>query len=47
MRLEWERARLAEADADFAAGRYITGEAALEWLDKWAAGEDLEDPAVE
>jgi predicted transcriptional regulator len=47
VRLEWEHARLAEADADFAAGRYLAGEAALEWLDRWAAGEDLEDPAVE
>lgn len=32
VRLAWERARLAEADADFAAGRYISGEAADAFL---------------
>jgi len=32
VRLAWERARLAEADADFAAGRYISGEEADGWL---------------
>jgi predicted transcriptional regulator len=32
VRLAWERARLAEADADFAAGRYISGEEADAWL---------------
>lgn len=31
-RLTWERARLAEADADLAAGRYISGEEADAWL---------------
>ena len=46
-RLAWERARLAEADADFAAGRYISGEAALDWLDRWAAGQDLEEPKLD
>ncbi len=45
-RLTWERARIAEGDADFAAGRFIGGDEALDWLDRWAAGEDLEDPAV-
>ena len=47
VRLAWERQRIAEADADLAAGRYIEGDDALEWLDKWAAGEELEEPAVE
>lgn len=45
-RLTWERARIAEADADIAAGRVISGDRALEWLDRWAAGEDLEDPSL-
>lgn len=31
-RLTWERTRLAEADADFAAGRYISGDEADAWL---------------
>jgi predicted transcriptional regulator len=43
-RLAWERARIAEADEDIAAGRVISGDEALEWLDRWAAGEDLEEP---
>ena len=42
-RLAWERARIAEADADIAAGRVISGEAALRWLDRWAAGEEMEE----
>lgn len=46
-RLIWERARLAEAEEDLAAGRYIEGQEALDWLDRWAAGEELEDPAVD
>ena len=41
-RLVWERARIAEADADIAAGRVIAGDEALEWLDRWSAGEDLD-----
>ncbi|WP_292022208.1 MULTISPECIES: hypothetical protein [unclassified Brevundimonas] len=45
-RLTWERARIAEGDADIAAGRVISGDEALEWLDRWAAGEDLEDPSL-
>lgn len=45
-RLTWERARIAEADADIAAGRVIFGDEALEWLDRWAAGEDLENPTL-
>ncbi len=32
-RLAWERERLAEADADFAAGRYISGDEAMKWLE--------------
>ena len=43
-RLAWERDRIAEADADIAAGRVLEGEEALDWLDRWAAGEDLEEP---
>ena len=46
VRLAWERERIAEADADIAAGRVIEGDEALEWLDKWAAGEELDDPPV-
>ena len=45
-RLTWERARIAEADADIADGRVISGDEALEWLDRWAAGEDLEEPSL-
>ncbi|MFN7109516.1 MAG: hypothetical protein ACK4MY_14950 [Brevundimonas sp.] len=45
-RLTWERARIAEADADITAGRIISGDEALEWLDRWAAGEDLEEPSL-
>ena len=45
-RLTWERARIAEADADITAGRVISGDEALEWLDRWAAGEDLEEPSL-
>ena len=43
-RLAWERERLAEAEKDIAAGRVISGGAALDWLDRWAAGEDLDEP---
>jgi predicted transcriptional regulator len=46
-RLAWERERLAEAEADVAAGRVISGDEALEWLDRWAAGEELGEPSVE
>lgn len=31
-RLAWERKRIAEAEDDIAAGRYIEGEEALAWL---------------
>ena len=41
-----ERERLAEAYADIAAGRVISGDEALEWLDRWAAGEELDEPSV-
>lgn|GEM_PF-675913 len=44
LRLAWQRERLAEAQADVAAGRVLSGDAALEWLDRWSAGEDLEEP---
>ena len=33
-RLAWERARLAEAEEDFANGRYIEGDEAEAWLAK-------------
>ena len=46
-RLQWERERLAEADADIAAGRVISGQEAIDWLDRWAAGEDLEEPTLD
>ena len=44
-RLTWESERIAEGDADIAAGRVIVGEEAVDWLDRWTAGEELEDPA--
>ena len=40
-RLAWERARLDEAFDDIAHGRVISGQAALDWLNRWAAGEDV------
>lgn len=45
-RLVWERARIAEAEEDIAAGRVIKGDEALDWLDRWAAGEELDEPDV-
>lgn len=45
-RLAWERKRIAEAEEDIAAGRVIGGPEALDWLDRWAAGEELKDPAI-
>ncbi len=33
-RLAWERARIAEAEDDIAAGRYIEGDEADAWLEK-------------
>ncbi|AQR61271.1 hypothetical protein BZG35_06110 [Brevundimonas sp. LM2] len=32
-RLAWESARLTEADEDFMAGRYISGDEAMRWLE--------------
>ena len=32
-RLAWERERIAEAEAEIAAGRYIEGEEAIRWLE--------------
>lgn len=32
-RAAWERARLAEAEEDIAAGRYLEGEEAVRWLE--------------
>ncbi|OYW37009.1 MAG: hypothetical protein B7Z42_11125 [Brevundimonas sp. 12-68-7] len=46
-RLAWERERLAEAEADIAAGRVLSGQEAIDWLDRWAAGEELEDPTFD
>ena len=40
-RLTWERARIAEAEEDIAAGRVISGDEALRWLETesaWAEG---------
>lgn len=45
-RLTWELERIAEGEEDVAAGRVIGGQEALDWLDRWAAGEELEDPAI-
>ena len=33
-RVTWERARLAEAQDDLDAGRYIEGDEAIRWLEK-------------
>lgn len=42
---EEEEARLsAEAEADFAAGRYITNEQMREWLKTWGKGERVPPP---
>lgn len=46
-RLAWERDRLAEAETDVAEGRVISGQAAIDWLDRWAAGEELEEPTID
>jgi hypothetical protein len=43
-RLAHERAMLAEADADLAAGRYLTGAALEEWLDAFVGEGDLPLP---
>lgn len=43
-RLAWERERLDEAFDDVAAGRVITGQGALDWLDRWTAGEQMDEP---
>ena len=44
-RLAWERERIAEGDADIAAGRVIKDEELDSWLAAWVAGEPLPDPA--
>jgi len=36
-RLAWERARLAEAEEDLKAGRYIEGDEAIAWLENEVA----------
>jgi len=36
----------AEAYADIAAGRVISGDEALERLDHWSAGDDIEESAL-
>ena len=43
-RLGRERVMLAEADADLAAGRYLTGSALEEWLDAFVGEGDLPSP---
>ena len=43
-RLARERAMLAEADADLAAGSYLTGAALEEWLDAFVGEGDLPSP---
>jgi hypothetical protein len=43
-RLARERAMLAEADADLAAGRYLAGPALEEWLDAFVGEGDLPSP---
>lgn len=43
-RLAWERDRLDEAFDDIANGRVISGQAALDWLDRWASGDEMDEP---
>jgi hypothetical protein len=43
-RLAHERALLAEADADLAASRYLTGDALEEWLDAFVGDGNLPTP---
>ena len=43
-RLAWEAARLAEAEADVAAGRVISGEAVSAWIESSGAGQELPRP---
>ena len=43
-RLARERIMIEEAEEDFRQGRYLSGEAAEEWLRKWAAGEPVDVP---
>jgi hypothetical protein len=45
-RLVEEQAMLAEADADLAAGRYLTDAALEEWLDAFAGEGELPSPEV-
>jgi hypothetical protein len=43
-RLAYERAMLAEADADLAAGRYLAGAALDEWLEAFVGEGELPSP---
>jgi hypothetical protein len=43
-RLAHERALLAKADVDLAAGRYLTGDALEEWLDAFVGDGELPSP---
>lgn len=45
-RLAYEWALLAQADADLAAGRYLTGEDLEEWLDAFIGDGELAKPAA-
>lgn len=47
-RIAWERARIAEAEEDITAGRYIEGEDAIRWLEnELAEAEDAFEHAPE
>jgi len=41
---EYTRSLIDRADADFAAGRFVSAEAVDDWMEKWGKGEDLPFP---
>lgn len=43
-RKERERIMIEEAEEDIRQGRFLSGQAAEDWLDRWAAGEPVEVP---
>lgn len=43
---EVEERALAEAEADFAAGRLISHKAVMAWVDSWGKPEEATPPAV-
>ncbi len=43
-RVERERIMIEEAEEDIRQGRFLSGQAAEDWLDRWAAGEPVDVP---